>query len=224
MQIYQIVLSAVYILALVSYFFIETRDKFTARVVVKVFLATTYLTIAAINFFDTAEVALDKFKLLVLIGCFFAWFGDVFLLFKKYFGVGVGFFMIANLCMLASCFVAVVEYASFAQVWWSILVFVAVFGFFIISQLTKMITLGKFKVLLNCYIAVMTVCGSLGIALACSGAGVTMTLFGIGIALFMVSDYFLGAYMFFKKVSPALVTNSATYFIGLLLIALSLAF
>ena len=46
-------------------------------------------------------------------------------------------------------------------------------------------------------------------------------LLGIGLGLFMVSDYFLVVYKYKTKRKRALRTNTACYFLGMMLVALS---
>ena len=53
---------------------------------------------------------------------------------------------------------------------------------------------------------------------------VEMMLFGIGLGLFMISDYFLMIYKFKYHKNWILRCNSGTYFIGLLMVVLSLMY
>ena len=51
--------------------------------------------------------------------------------------------------------------------------------------------------------------------------GVHTLLLGIGLTLFMIADHFLVVYKFKTKKKRALRTNTACYFVGMMLVALS---
>lgn len=222
-MIFYIIIGCVYTAALITYFFVETKPKlFAARVTDKIVMATLYLIVAASAVF-TKEIEL--YKILIFAACCFAWFGDLFLLFKKTFGVGVVFFLLSNITVISAETVILASMqVSGGFIWVTSLVLIAVYGVLVVMQITKFCSFGKYIVPLNIYIFIMTLSGSIGVALAIFGTGVFTALFGIGVTLFMISDYLLGAYLFKFKVKKVLVSNSAFYFTGIFLIALSLLF
>ena len=68
----------------------------------------------------------------------------------------------------------------------------------------------------------MTFSGTLALAVAFSGRGGPGTrLLGAGLALFMISDYFLIYREFRKKSRLAGACNTVSYFIGMMLVSLS---
>jgi len=217
---FYIIIGCVYAVALITYFFVETKPKlFAARATDKIFMATLYLTVAASAIFTKA---LETYKIFIFTACCFAWFGDLFLLFKKTFGVGVVFFLLTNLAVISAETVILANMqVSGGFIWVCSLALIAVYGVLVAMQITKFCSFGKYVVPLNIYIFLMTLSGSIGVALAIFGTGIFTALFGIGVTLFMISDYLLGAYLFKFKVYKVLISNSAFYFTGVFLIALS---
>ncbi|HPG91950.1 MAG TPA: lysoplasmalogenase family protein [Clostridia bacterium] len=221
---FHIILACFYAVALVTYFHVETKPKlFPVRVTVKIFLATTYIIAAVAALLIKGVTA--EYKIFILLACCFAWFGDLLLLFKKTFGIGVFFFLLSNLTIiLAQTSILANTQINAGFIWVTAAVFAVVYGGLLVLQITKFCTFGKYAVPLNIYIAVMTLSGLIGIALAIFGASIFTAVFGCGVALFMVSDYLLGAHLFKFKTNKVLIANSAFYFSGMFLIALSLVF
>ncbi len=225
MHTYQTIITVVYALLLFSYFFVETRKElFPYRVAIKIVLASTYLILSVVNTLLTGN-EYTIFKILVCVAAFFAWFGDTFLLFKKMERVGVLSFLIANIMLIISEMNLIANTSlTFGEVWWAILIVVGLYGALLFLQFIKFVDFGKETIPLNVYIFTMTVTGSIGLTLAFSNISTLLWLFGLGVAFFMVSDYCLGAYLYKGRPKTMLVLNSASYFTGMLLIALSLGF
>lgn len=224
MEPFQLILMCVYIAALGAYIFVKSDPKlFALRVIVKMTLAAIYLALAVVNaFYGKGQTF---FKVAVIIACAFAFAGDLLLLFKKTFMLGVSCFFLANLTLLSSEAGFISNLAlAFGDFALAAVVFLVFFGGLAAMQLTGLISFGKRTVPLNIYIAVSSLSGSLGLALAFKGFGLMSSLLGLGAALFMVSDYIYGAYVYKFKSRVVSAANSVFYFSGMFLVALSSAF
>ena len=157
--------------------------------------------------------------IVLAIGLVFASLGDLFLVFMdehKFFVAGVLSFAAASITLSAY---AVVNY-GFSL--WSIIPFVLLTVASVVCQVKKVFSFGSDVVYLNVYTVCVTVCGSLGIVIACATAGLQAILFGVGCFMYMLSDVCLGLYLLrFKRVWLDIL-NTVLYFPGMLLIALSL--
>ena len=88
----------------------------------------------------------------------------------------------------------------------------------------KWIDFGRQEKLILPYLATVTGHGVLGLGLVALTRGMHPLLLGSGLALFMISDYFLMAYKFKCPRNAVLRFNSGTYFLGMLLVALSFSY
>jgi len=214
---YQHLFIIVFLGVLVSYFFSETSGNFKRRVVNKVILATLFLAYFFAAF--ARNYSLDSFHALAVAAFVFSWLGDIFLLFS--FMRGGIMFMIGNLFFFAYELLLCRDLGiDPSRVWWFSLIFAAGWGGFFALYLRGWLKI-PFKIFIL-YIATVTLHGSMGIAMAAARPTPKMALFGVGLALFMVSDYFLTLHNFkFKESKAILRLNSGTYFTGMLLAALS---
>lgn len=109
----------------------------------------------------------------------------------------------------------------FLNIIWFIGLFILLFGTFFTLTKKKILNFkNKNKAILS-YVASVSLQGTLGIALAFYFMNTKMLLFGLGLGLFMISDYFLMVHKFKIKKNWILRSNSACYFIGLLMVVLS---
>ncbi len=161
-----------------------------------------------------------SWKLLAIPAFIFSWFGDVFLLYS--FIKGGVMFMIGNIFFFAYELFLVNDLGlTFGDVWWAAVIFAVCWGTLFVLYLTKKIDFKKIGFLMPLYVATVSLHGSLGIAIAAQGISLRYVFFGVGLALFMVSDYFLTVHKFVNKKNAILRLNSCTYFTGMLLAALS---
>ena len=217
MSWYQIVFIILYLGTLFSYFFSETSGKFKRRVVNKTILASLFLLYFLAAFGRNYQLA--SFHAIAIAAFLFAWLGDVFLLFS--FMKGGVLFMISNSFFIAyEILLCRTLDIRFSDIWWFVPLLAAVWGSFFILYRKGWLKI-PYRIFVF-YIATVTTHGTLGIAMTAAYPNAKMALLGLGLALFMVSDYFLALYTFRYKGSKAVLRlNSGTYFTGMLLAALS---
>lgn len=222
MNLVTIIFCIAYVIVTICYLFSETSGNFPRRVINKVILATMFLCYGFSAY--ALHYDIKSFHILFMVALVFSWLGDVVLLYD--FNVGGVLFIIGNLTFFVYSVLLCVDMGiSFASMWWVILIFVVFWGTMFVMAQKKKIDFGKLKWALLAYLFSVTLHGSMGVGLAANGHSVKMLLFGIGLALFMVSDYFLMTSKFAKPESKTLLRcNSSTYFIGLMLIVVSMSF
>jgi YhhN-like protein. len=221
MQTYQIIFAAAYLCILGCYLVSETSGNFRLRAWNKIVLASFFLIYGWAAGLISGH---RDYTVLAMAGLVFAFIGDVWLLwsFRKggvSFAIGNFFFLAYEICYAAN------RGIPFARLWWAAIAFAVLWG----TSLTLchrgwMQIPPKYNILKG-YLATVTAQGTLGLALACALPDAKTRLLGTGLALFMVSDYFLALYMFrYKQSKWVLRSNSFTYFSGMLLVVLSIGF
>lgn len=221
MTIWLILFIAVYLSVLIAYFFSETSGNHKRRAVNKIALASLYLLYAFYAFLT--GYPFWCVHLVGMVAILFSWFGDVLLLYSFFKG-GIAF-SIGNAVFVAYEILLFVRYGiPFARVWWAIPLFFIVWGT-VHALVMKGWFNGKHVKAYGRYFASAAAHGSLGIAMAAASSGnVRLLLLGLGLPLFMISDIFLGLHKFKYRESKAILRcNSGTYFVGLLLVVLSLS-
>lgn len=213
-----------YLAVTVSYFFSETSGNFKRRAINKIFLASMFLVYAAVEM-----VRLQMFgslQLLCFIGVIFAYIGDVWLLWDFLKG-GISF-AIGNVILFT--YLNIYYYGmglTVANYWWFIIPFAILVGGFIYLANTGWYEHLKGKMIkgFTIYITSVSLHGTLSIAGLCYLHDVKSVLLCAGLLLFMISDYFISLHKFKYIESKAILRcNSGTYFIGLMLVALSFTF
>ena len=209
-----------YLALLCLYFFSETTDNFKRRAVNKILLASLFEFCALFLCFS-AEGPYG-IRLLLLAGLTFAFIGDIVLLWS--FSGGGMFFGCANLLLFSYEVALAVRYSiPFVRLLPAAAVFIAFWGTlmqFFRKGIIRFGGIGVYPV----YMGSVSLHGSLGIVLASVHPENGLLLLGIGSFLMMVADYFLTAYEFRHKKDWVLRCNSAAYFIGTMLSALSLSY
>ena len=84
----------IYFAALCCYFYTRTAGNIKHRAINKYIMATMYLVLAIVVFFNKYEFA--SYQTLLMAALILAWLGDVFLVFD--FGRGGDFFLAGNIC------------------------------------------------------------------------------------------------------------------------------
>lgn len=159
--------------------------------------------------------------IVLVVGLAFAFLGDLLLVFMdnhKLFVAGVLSFSAASITLSVYCALA------YGFTYWAILPFVLFTVASAACQVAKVYSFGGDVVCLNVYTVCVSICGSLGIAVACVHGGVQAVLFGVGCFMYMCSDVCLGLYLLRFKRTWLDIVNTLLYFPGLLLVALSLVF
>jgi hypothetical protein len=212
-----------YILMLFAYYYTRTSGKMHLRAPNKVILATMYFVFAVVQFQTNYELL--SYHLLLMVALFLAWMGDVFLMFD--FNRGGDFFLCGNICFFTYELVACIEQGhKLSDFWWIIPLTVILVGLFALfaHRYPDTLKLGKMKWPMTLYLTSITLHGLMGLALTILLPGSKLALMGLGSLLFMISDYILTVDRFIILNNKWIVrSNSTFYFIGLLLIVLSMA-
>jgi hypothetical protein len=182
-----------------------------------------FLGFAIFQFQDHYQ--LQSYHLVLMVALVFAWMGDVFLLFDL--SRGGDFFLCGNICFFTYEMTVLIDQGhSFADFWWVILVAVLLIGLFIwlAQRYPEKLKLGKMRWPMSLYLTSISLHGIMGLALMVLLPGTNWALMGLGSFLFMLSDFILTFDRFVMPDNKWIVrSNSASYFIGLLLIVLSMA-
>ena len=218
MKAFLITFIILYVLMLFCYFFSETSGNLKRRSVNKIILASMFLLMSIILY--SKNYAFFSYHLVLLLAVIFAFLGDIYLLYS--FTKGGIIFLFSNiLFFIYECLLIGLNQISVLNVIWFIALFFLLFGTFFVLTKKKIFNFkNKNKAILT-YVGSVTFQGTLALALAIYYLNTKMILFGIGLFLFMISDYFLMIYKFKFHKNWILRNNSACYFIGLLLVALS---
>ena len=211
---------SLYLITLISYFFSETSNSKKRRAINKSILASMFFVFGVVMYFINFK-SID-YTLFLMIGFLFCYLGDLILL--KSFTKGGITFLIGNIFISVYEILFIVNnQIQFNNVWYAIIIFVIMFGGFFILSIKKIINLRNMYIPILLYIFFVTLHGSIAFPLAIYNCSSILVLRFIGLVLYMISDYFLMTYKFkypWKK--WVLRCNSGTYFIGLLLVAISL--
>ena len=228
MQLYTIIFVVLYLIVLVSYFFSETSGNFKRRAINKILMAAMFMGYAIFEMFNHSLWG-DPLNIRFIIGLFFAFVGDVLLLWS--FSKGGISFGISNVIL----FIAQLKFMSaqgigFGKYWWFLLIYAALVGTFCILWFKGWYIWKEkkpeMKFMFPPYIGTVSLHGTLSIAvLALAPFSVKTVLFCSGLILYMISDYFISLHKFkFTESKLVLRLNSGTYFLGLMLAAISFAF
>ena len=209
----------IYLLMLVGYFFSETSNNPKRRAINKVILASMFMIFGLVNYIIHYDIS---YHLIMLVAIILASIGDIVIM--KSFTKGGCFFIISNiLFFIYEWFLINAHNVQFYNIWWFIILFIIIFGGFVAFVLLKKINMKEKTIPVLIYLLTVTLHGTLGFSLARYFNQYDLSVFGLGLFLFMISDYFLMFHKFkynYKK--WILRCNSAFYFIGLLLVVISI--
>ena len=213
---------AIYLIALCCYFYTRTSDNKKYRAINKYLMATMYLGLAIVTFFNKYEFA--SYQTLLMAALILAWLGDVFLVFD--FNRGGDFFLAGNICFTLYEQIILVDKGGywFSDFWWTYVVAGAMLLIVIYAsgRWPDRIKMGKMRWPMIFYLSSIFMHGITGLALITMMPGTSYAMLGLGSVLFMISDIDLNLYRFvFNNNKWMIRFNSLTYFIGLLLIVLS---
>jgi len=213
---------AVYLIALCCYFKTRTSDNKKARAVNKYTMATMYLVLAAVTFLNRYEFA--SYHLLLMAALILAWLGDIFLVFD--FGRGGDFFLAGNICFVLYEQAVLIENGhGFQGFSWTFAAAAVMLAAVILAcrYMPDKINMGKMRWPMTFYLSSIFMHGMTGLALMIMLPGTKYAMMGLGSFLFMISDIDLNLYRFvFNNNKWMIRFNSLTYFVGLLLIVLSM--
>ena len=207
-----------YLALLGLYLFVETGDSLRRRATNKIILSSLFLFFS--QFWFWTEGYAHGWSFLALVGLFYTCMGDALLLFS--FRAGGTAFAVANLCFIGYTFCTLFFGGMLIRALpWLGLGVAMFFILFIWATRTKWIDLGSSTGIGLFYLFTVTLHGLMGLLAAVLLPGMHTLLLGVGLALFMVSDYFLVVYKYKNKRKRTLRTNTACYFLGMMLVALS---
>ena len=207
-----------YLALLGLYLFVETGDSFRRRAVNKILLSSLFLFFGQFWFW-TNDYA-HGWAFLALVGLFYTCMGDALLLFS--FGAGGAAFAVANLCFIGYTFCTLQQGGMLPKMLpWLGVGLLLFFSLFLWVVRTRWIDLGDKTGLVLFYLLTVTLHGLMGLLSAILLPEAHNLLLGFGLALFMVSDYFLAVYKYKSKRKRTLRTNTACYFLGMMLVSLS---
>ena len=217
-----IIFIAVYLIALCCYFKTRTSGNIKHRAINKYFMATMYLVLAFVTFFNKSEFA--SYQLLLMAALILAWLGDIFLVLD--FNRGGAFFLAGNICFTLYEQAVLIDKGGF---WfndfaWTYVVVGLMLAIVILAtgRWPDKIRMGKMRWPMIFYLSSIFMHGITGLALMIKMPGTSYAMLGLGSFLFMVSDIDLNVYRFILNNNKWLIRfNSLTYFGGLLLIVLS---
>ena len=208
----------VYLMVLFCYFFSETSGNLKRRSINKIILASMFLVFGIVAYI--LSYSFLSYHLILLLAVFFAFLGDIYLLYS--FTKGGILFLTSNVLFFTYQWIIVgVNKVPFIEVLWFILMFISLFGTFFILTKKKILNFKTKNLHILTYVASVSLNGTLGLTLALYFLNTKILLLGIGLFLFMLSDYFLMVHKFKVHKNWILRSNSACYFIGLLMIVLS---
>lgn len=209
-----------YLICLFSYFF--TRDMgLRIRCINKYLLAMMYISLAFFFLFQNG--GLGSRKDLLVVGLSLCFLGDVFLVFD--FLRGGDFFFAGNLCFIFYELGILAKYKE-TNVWRIAVTLIALLAGSAFFVLTKKLFIQKKKEKMlfpmAMYLCAILLDGLLGVLLIIFVKESSCLRMGMGTFLFMISDLIL----FFKMLVYDDIwldrANSLTYFIGILLVVLSM--
>ena len=216
-----IIFSVIYVLFLCAYFVTRVGDNIKHRAINKIVLATMYL-VYAIVMFQVKD--LSGYHYVMMAALFLAYMGDLFLIFDL--NRGGDFFLAGNVCFATFYLASIARYnVPFLNYFWVFILWVALITTFIVlaNKYPNVLKLGKMKYPMALYLSSITLHGLLGLVSAIFIGTTALLVMGIGSISFMISDYILTLDRFVIPNRKWLIRcNSLTYFVGLLLIVLSI--
>ncbi len=215
-----ILLTVLYLGGLVSYFFSETSGNYERRVVNKCFLAALFLAIGWGGLLDSGVIA-SAYGIFLALGLLLSALGDVLLL--KSFSLGGFSFGFGNVFLFVAYLIYLTKNGiSFSSYWWFLIPMVVFNGLWVYLGKSGWIAFGKYETKMYPYLFSVMLHGTLSIAALFQLHDSQSVLLFVGSILFMISDWFISLHKFkYKESKLVLRINSGTYFVGLLLIALS---
>lgn len=224
MQAISIVFVSVYLVALCCYFYTRTSGNIKLRALNKYFMATLYLAYAICQF--SVNYKATDYQVVLMAALVLAYLGDLFLVFHL--GRGGDFFLAGNICF-ATYYLALFQAKGFAFVdyFWVLIIWAVLWGGFVALTFAfpKAFKFGKMRWGMTFYLSTIMLHGCFGLWSIVLLPSLPYLLMGIGSVLFMISDMILTVDRFVVRNNKWIVrSNSLTYFVGLMLIVLSLGY
>lgn len=224
MSIPMLIFIVVYMATTIAYLFSETSGNFKRRAINKICLASMFLIYAIYATIRHGNLGVTL-QSLCLIGVFFCFVGDVWLLWS--FSKGGFSFGLGNVILFAYEIMYFKEHGlKFSQYWFFIIPLIILIGvqsYLIAHDWYDMEK--EMKLAFPFYLLSVSLHGTLSLIGLIYLYDVKSLLLLIGLILYMISDYFISLHKFkFKDSKLILRCNSFSYFTGLMLVALSFSF
>lgn len=209
----------IYLIALVCYLFSETSGNHRRRTINKGILAFLF-PVYSIGM-TVWSGQLGGIQLILLVGLLFCSAGDMLLL--RSFSKGGTVFGIGNLILFGYLVWYMVQKGlRFRQFWWFLLLLLFFFGGAMLLREKGWISFEPFQKQFSAYLWSVSMHGTLAITALFLLHDTKSVLLCTGLLLYMISDYFIGLHKFkYRKSKTILRLNSSTYFVGMMLVALS---
>lgn len=214
MKTYQYIFIVVYLPLLIMYLFSKTSGNFKRRATNKIVLASIFM-LCGLYSFILKEKSIPL--IILMIAMFFSYLGDILLLwsFKK----GGYSFMMGNTLYCVYLFIIHYQYNLWQLI---VVIFLIVLLYSLYRYFVKsgILDLGGMEAF-NIYMISVISQGTMGTVMALFTAVNTNKVLGVGLLLFMISDFFISFQNFYAEESDLIKRcNSITYFSGMMLIAL----
>ncbi len=211
----------VYSALVLSYLFVERMNRFKLRAVNKIVMAGLFLLFGYIAILTNPPVG--GMGVLFLVSLTLAFIGDAWLLWS--FSKGGTAFGLSNIgFFLYECILLHRGGVTIGQSWWAVFLFVIPLAaiLYVLRQEPARSHIGKLYGPIVPYMTSITLHGTTGILLMIFFPHTPLFMLGLGSLLFEMSDYFLMVYKFVAHDKKwVLNLNSATYFVGMMLMVLS---
>ena len=211
----------VYALLLCVYFYTRTSGNVKARAINKYIMALMYMVYAIIQFQNHEFLS---HHLICIIALFFAFLGDIFLVFDL--NRGGDFFLCGNVCFTVYYLTVFTDKGYvFGDYYWVLIAWAAMLLLFIFfsNKFPNVFKMGKMKWPMTFYLSSIMLHGMFGLGAMILIPSTAGLICGLGSLMFMISDCILTVDKFVIVGNKWITrSNSFFYFIGLLLIVLSL--
>ena len=217
-----IIFSIIYCLFLCGYFVTRVGNNIKARAINKYIMATMYMVYAIVYFqlrFDLASI-----ETILMLALFLAYLGDIFLVFDL--NRGGDFFLAGNVAFVVYYLALFHQQGlTIANYWFVLVAWLVIYGTFVVCSnvFPKVFKFGKMKFGMTFYLSSIMMHGMFGLGAMILVPTTAGFVCGLGSLMFMISDCILTVDKFVIVGNKWITrSNSFFYFIGLLLIALSL--
>ncbi|NLZ75085.1 MAG: hypothetical protein GX914_01120 [Erysipelotrichia bacterium] len=214
MKTYQYIFIIVYIPALIMYLFSKTSGNFKRRATNKIALASLFM-LCGLYAFLIREKSVSL--IILMIALFFSYLGDIILLWS--FEKGGYAFITGNIIYCIYLYIIHYKY----HLWQLIVVAVLIVLLYLLYRHfvnEGILDLGDLEEF-NFYMITVISQGTMGTVMAFFTSSNINKVLGIGLLLFMVSDFFIAFQNFYNRKSNLILRcNSIAYFLGMMLIAI----
>lgn len=217
-----IVFSIIYCLFLCGYFVTRVGKNIKARAINKYIMATMYMVYAIVQY--QLGFGLGTIETILMLALFLAYLGDIFLVFDL--NRGGDFFLAGNVAFVVY-YLALFNAngLTFGNYWFVLVAWLVIYGAFVVCSnlFPKVFKFGKMKGGMTFYLASIMLHGMFGLGAMILIPSTAAFVCGLGSLMFMISDCILTVDKFVIVGNKWITrSNSFFYFIGLLLIVLSL--